>query len=125
MAALAVLSLLAAGCTQSLEETSENGLYAVQMTFKGTPSVGRNEAGLRLRDAQGRPVEGAEIEVTPWMPGMNHGVPWVPTVKETGGGQYRMVFHLSMEGLWELRMGIAKGEVTDIVVFELPDVEGK
>jgi hypothetical protein len=49
----------------------------------------------------------------------------MPKVKEKGGGLYEVIFHLSMGGLWELRMEITKGEVTDSMVFTFPDVKGK
>jgi hypothetical protein len=113
------------GCAKKVTETSEKGSFTAEMTVREKLREGRNVVGLRLGDAAGMAVEGAEIEVTPWMPGMGHGVMWVPKVKEKGRGLYEVVFHLSMGGLWELRMKITKGDITDGMVFTFPDVEEK
>jgi hypothetical protein len=123
--ALVIIVLSVAGCTSKVTKSTEKGLFSVDMLYKGEIRNGRNVADLRIRDSEGKPLEGAEIEVTPWMPEMGHGVPYVPTVTEKGGGLYNVVFHFTMTGRWELKMAIRKGDVEDNVVFEFPDVKEK
>lgn len=123
--ALILISLLAMGCTSRVTKATEKGLFNVDILSKGDVKEGRNVVDLRIRDSGGRPLEGAEIEVTPWMPEMGHGVPYVPKVTEKGGGLYNVVFHFIMGGLWELRITIKKGDAEDNVVFEFPDVKEK
>jgi hypothetical protein len=113
------------GCTSKVTKITEKGLFNVEMRYKGEIKEGRNVADLMIRDLGGSPLEGAKIEVSPWMPEMGHGVPFVPKVTEKGGGLYNIVFHFTMTGLWELKMVIRKGEVEDNVVFEFPDVKEK
>lgn len=123
--ALIIIVLSVAGCTGKVTKSTEKGLFSVDMLYKGEVINGRNVANLRVRDSEGRPLEGAEIEITPWMPEMGHGVPYVPEVTEKGGGLYNIVFHFTMTGRWELKMVIRKGDVEDNVVFEFPDVKEK
>jgi hypothetical protein len=120
-----IFSLTLSGCAKKVTETSEKGSFQAEVTVREKLKTGRNVVELRLQDSEGGAVEGAEIEVTPWMPEMDHGVLFMPKVKEKGGGLYEVIFHLSMGGLWELRMEITKGEVTDSMVFTFPDVKGK
>jgi hypothetical protein len=120
-----IIILSVASCTSKVTKITEKGLFNVEMRYKGEIKKGRNVADLMIRDLGGKPLEGAKIEVSPWMPEMGHGVPFVPKVTEKGGGLYNIVFHFTMTGMWELKMVITKGEVEDNVVFEFPDVKEK
>jgi|GEM_PF-311226 len=80
--------------------------------------IGPNSFELVVRDPAGRPVEGARLSVTPWMPTMGHGVWEKPVVKEAGGGNYHVDnVIIIMGGLWELKVALSKGAVEDGVVF--------
>lgn len=77
------------------------------------PRVGENELWIELRDAQGRPVEGAQLEAAVRMqamgamPGMGGPTP----VSEIGEGRYRASYQIAMGGTWmlELRAKPASG----------------
>jgi Cu(I)/Ag(I) efflux system membrane fusion protein len=71
-----------------------------------SPRVGENELRIELRDAQGRPVEGARVEAEIRMPAMGAmpamGGP--ARVSELGGGAYRAEYRLAMGGTWTLEL---------------------
>lgn len=57
---------------------------------------------LRLRDAAGDPLTGAELRVSPYMPAHQHGSAEV-VVDELGDGGYRLsAIQLVMPGVWEM-----------------------
>lgn len=123
IAAFALLVLSA--CTSTVTERSEEGSYRVEMRFRGgTLKTGKNLVRIRVYDSEGGAVEGAEITLTPWMPEMDHGAPWVPKVVEEGNGRYRSNIPLTMGGHWEIRMSIRSGEREDTAVFDFPSVKG-
>ena len=76
---------------------------------------------LSVKNQEGEPVTGAEIEVVGGMPAHDHGLPTAPRVtEELGDGNYRLDgvrFH--MGGDWEMTFTIRVGEVESIVVVEL------
>jgi hypothetical protein len=51
----------------------------------------------------GAPVDGAGLEVTPYMPAHGHGTPIIPTITPTGDpGQYKVApVNLWMPGVWQ------------------------
>ena len=115
--------LLCAGCTKAATRTTDKGLFHITLKAKETLlKFGRNEVDLHVSDAKGSDLEGAQIEITPWMPEHGHGALWPPTVVEKGKGLYRAVIPLTMAGHWELRIRIQKGESQDSIVFDFPDV---
>ncbi len=121
-AVLAVVVL--AGCSRAVEESSEKGLFSVEMKIEeGILKKGKNVIELRVRNEKGNPVEGAELGVTPWMPGMDHGTKWVSRITEKGNGVYRTNVPLTMGGHWELTFRIRTGEAEDTVLFDFPDVK--
>ncbi len=68
-----------------------------------TVTKGVNEWTIELRDATGRPLDGATITVTPYMPDHGHGASVVPTVTALGGGRYDVAnLTLPMPGVWQL-----------------------
>lgn len=128
IAAVFLFALLIPGCSNSGQKTSKTsatGAFNVEVTYQNEIQSGRNDIQLKLTDAYGEAVSGAEIKITPWMPEMGHGVMWVPRVTDKGRGKYDVIFMLSMGGLWELRMDIIKNELKDKVVFDFMAAEGK
>jgi hypothetical protein len=102
---------------------SEKGLFQIKLSAKGQLlKYGRNAVAIYVTDAKGTDVEGAKIEITPWMPEHGHGTTWPPTVTEKGKGQYQAVIPLIMIGHWELRVKILKGDIEDSIVFDFPNV---
>ena len=79
-----------------------------------------HEWTLALRDAGGREVDGATVEVRGGMPEHDHGLPSVPVVTPLGGGRYRIEglrFH--MPGAWVLLFTFARDGVRDTLRVEL------
>ncbi|MGO9951981.1 MAG: FixH family protein [Dissulfurispiraceae bacterium] len=110
---------------QSLFKMTDNGLYSVEMIIKDKDlKVGVNTFDIIIHDKSDKDVAGAEIKVVPWMPDMGHGVFEKPVVIERGGGIYSVEnMILIMEGRWELRLNIKKGDTEDKVTFDFQDVK--
>jgi nitrogen fixation protein FixH len=108
----AVVLLLACGTGS---ETSEGTLQLSATIAPDPPVAGRNTLTIEVRDAQGQPVEGASLEVKPWMPSHGHGSTETPVVSALGEGRYRATpVTFSMPGQWEVTIlatsGTDKGE---------------
>lgn len=115
--------LLLSGCTKAATRATDKGLFHITLNGKETVlKFGRNEIDLHVTDDKGADVEGAQVEITPWMPEHDHGALWPPTVVEKGKGLYRAVIPLTMAGHWELRVRIQKGDRRDSTVLDFPDV---
>ena len=115
--------LLLSGCARASTKATGKGLFHITLSAKETLlKFGRNEVDLHVTDVKGADLEGAQVEITPWMPEHSHGTLWPPTVTEKGKGHYRAVIPLTMAGHWELRIRIQKGDLQDSAVFDFPDV---
>jgi hypothetical protein len=85
--------------------TSSSGALSVEIRTSPQPPVrGIIDAELTVtRVADGSPVDGLAVAVSPWMPAMNHGAS-TPTITPEGGGKYLVTeLDLFMAGFWELR----------------------
>ena len=109
---------------ESLAAQGEQGVYSLELIPpKEGLMMGVNNLEIILHDAGGRDVPGAKIAVTPWMPEHNHGVTEKPVVTDRGGGAYTVENLLFiMTGWWELTFDISKGDLSDTVVFNFPEV---
>ncbi len=118
--------ILVAFVVPAYAEKTEGGLFDVTLKIKGYGGLkkGKNIITLKVTDASGKAVEGAQIEITPWMPMMGHGTPWFSKVNDLGRGKYRTNIPLTMGGLWEFRIVIKRGQDEDRVVFTFPKVKG-
>ena len=103
---------------------TDKGLFSVKMDIPGQRlKVGVNEFHLIVHDSSGREVTGAEINVTPWMPEMGHGVFSPPSVTEKGSGLYSVEnIVIVMGGHWEFRVQVKRGQEEDNAVFDFPYV---
>jgi len=120
----ATMLLFVSGCSKSVTKTTEKGVFQVKIIGKGKIiRYGRNEVMLKVADEKGEGVEGATIEITPWMPEHGHGAPWPPVVTEQGHGTYKAVFPIIMLGNWELKIRIKKDNREDTALFIFPDVK--
>lgn len=71
------------------------------------PAKGTNALTLEIVDAAGKPVEGATVVVTPFMPDHAHGSAVTPEVASKGGGLYEVSkVYLAMAGLWRLTVTV-------------------
>jgi Cu(I)/Ag(I) efflux system membrane fusion protein len=107
---LAALLLLAA-CAK--RKGDEDALHAGDMLVRlsldpDPPRAGDNILNVELRDAQGKPIDGAQLgfvydmAAMGAMPEMKGG----GDVKAMSGGKYQITYHLSMLGDWTLTLGI-------------------
>jgi Cu(I)/Ag(I) efflux system membrane fusion protein len=111
LAAAALLTACGSGPEPARVESG--GLEIRAEVEPETPRVGENRLSIELRDPQGRPVEGAGLEVKVHM----HAMGAMPAmggpaaVAELGGGRYRADFALDMGGTWqvEIRAGGSAG----------------
>jgi hypothetical protein len=80
------------------------------------PAKGDNAWTVELIDGAGKPVSGATIVVTPFMPDHGHGTATAPTVTPEGApGKYSISkMNLPMAGYWDVTLsvtiGAAKGD---------------
>ncbi|HNP63577.1 MAG TPA: efflux RND transporter periplasmic adaptor subunit [Woeseiaceae bacterium] len=74
----------------------------------GTARVGDNKIMIELRDADGRPVDDADIDAFAQMPAMGamSAMRAPADLKKTGPGQYEGSMNLSMRGEWPLTVEI-------------------
>ncbi|MCK6537075.1 MAG: FixH family protein [Polyangiaceae bacterium] len=95
--------------------TSGKGQFSAAFTpHPDPPTTGDNALDITLRDAHGSPVEGATLQIEPWMPGHGHGSPVVPEIGELGGGSYHATqIDFIMPGYWELTVAVTAHDVRD------------
>jgi len=76
---------------------------------------------VRLRDANGRAVDGAQIAIDGGMPQHGHGLPTRPLVTRClGDGIYEIEgVRFNMGGWWEFKLVIAGSQGGDLVTFNL------
>jgi hypothetical protein len=76
---------------------------------------------LRLVDAQGAPVQAAQVKVDGGMPQHGHGLPTKPRVTgRTEDGAYVIEgVRFNMGGWWELKFAVENAAVTDSVTFNI------
>ncbi len=102
---------------------SQQGLYQVTLE----PEGGRIKPGeahswlLTVKTAAGKPVEYAAIDISGGMPQHRHGLPSSPQASDyLGKGRYRIEgLKFTMDGWWQLHIGISAAAGTDSVVFNL------
>jgi Cu(I)/Ag(I) efflux system membrane fusion protein len=107
---LAALLLLAA-CAK--KKDNSDALHAGDMLVRlsldpDPPRAGDNVLNIDLMDAQGRPIDGAQLGFVYDMPAMG-AMPEMKgggDVKAMGGGKYQITYPLSMLGDWTLTLGI-------------------
>ena len=111
---------------ESLNKVTDNKKFQVEVTLPGDGfKVGINDLSLKVTDEKGKAVEGAIISITPWMPGMEHGVNITPEIKETGKGSYASEnVGFSMPGKWQLIVTVNKKDTDDRATLELANVRG-
>jgi hypothetical protein len=104
--------------------------FSIELELAGGElKEGVNTGELIIHDSADKDLKGAKVTVTPWMPGMGHGVPEKAVVTEKEkmfGSTYRLEnLVLNMGGHWELLVEIEKDGVKDGAVFDFPAVGGK
>jgi hypothetical protein len=99
---------------------SETGFRVTLIESAPAPRVGSSAWSLEVRDPDGKPVEGASLRVTPFMPDHRHGSTLTPVVDEAGDGSYVAdPVHFTMTGYWRITVRVATDEWTESAVFPL------
>jgi hypothetical protein len=107
----------------SLFKVTEKGLFGVEIVKGNELKIGPNTLDVIIHDKNDADVAGAELDVTPWMPSMGHGVFERPVVTERGGGVYTVGnIDLIMGGHWELKIRVRKDGQEDAATFDFPDI---
>lgn len=71
------------------------------------PAKGTNKMTIEVLDGAGKPVDGATITVTPFMPDHGHGSAVKPIVTPSGAGKYAIdKVYLAMAGLWKITVSV-------------------
>jgi Cu(I)/Ag(I) efflux system membrane fusion protein len=107
--ALVIAGVSALGCSKSAHTEAKAGDLDVQVAIDpDPPTTGENKLHVILRDASGKPVEGAQLGFEYDMPAMG-AMPEMKGGGETraeGSGRYTIAYSLSMQGDWSLTLGI-------------------
>jgi len=110
--------------TLPIAKASKNGSFDVTLLSSAAspPLIGDlTEWTVQVADAQGAMVDGATIDVKPFMPDHGHGTDAVAHVTAAGApGQYAIQpLYLFMAGYWTVTLTITSGAVTDTVVYSV------
>jgi hypothetical protein len=71
------------------------------------PKKGTNTMVLEITDPAGKPIDGATVSVTPWMPDHAHGSAVTPQVTPMSGGKYNVEkIYYPMPGLWKVTVTV-------------------
>jgi len=103
---------------------SDSGALVVAVYAQAghAPTRGVNAFRYLVTDANGAPVEGVQLTVSPWMPDMGHGSSVVPKVTAAGTGAFVLTdVYFAMPGRWDLLSTFA-GPITDAAKpsFQIP-----
>lgn len=109
-----------------LEHQGANGAVDFQMMSAdpAPPARGDNTWEIQLNTMSsgvvGSPLDGATINVTPFMPAHQHGTPVQVQVTPAGDpGQYTLSpVNLWMPGVWETTIDVSSGSTTDHAVYK-------
>jgi hypothetical protein len=124
-----MMAMLGAGATPPAPSefglgprTSTQGLYTATLQPAGPLRPRRMQSvRVELKDADGRAIDGAAIDVDGGMPQHGHGLPTRPRVtKRLGGGVYEIEgVRFNMGGWWEFTLAITSASGVDRVTFNL------
>jgi hypothetical protein len=118
---IVVLLVLVAGAVsaKSLEVTKKAGTNTVTVTLQNDPpATGPNTVTVAVKDASGKAVTNAAVEVDYVMPAM----PGMPAMKykaplKLTGQVYTGVLDFSMAGSWQVSVKVKQGTQTGTVRF--------
>ncbi len=106
---LVLVGFVATSCAKQKSTVAKAGDLDVQVAIDpDPPATGENRLRILIRDASGKPIDGAQLafeydmQAMGAMPEMKGG----GEVKAEGGGRYTIAYPLSMQGDWRLTLGI-------------------
>ena len=108
----------------SLDRVTDKGLYRASIAPQQTQSLKVNQMhswSVTVRSSDGRPVEGATINIDGGMPRHGHGLPTQPRVtREIEPGTYLVEgMKFSMTGWWVLGVGVQSKEGWDTITYNV------
>lgn len=109
------------GCAKGYEATKTSESYQVGITLdKNPPVAGENHMTITLKDASGKVITDAAINVEYTMPAM----PGMPAMHYTAepkvqGTAYHTTLNLSMSGAWNIALRITRQDKTEMVNFNV------
>ncbi len=111
---LVMALVLVAGIAYAKDEYKKKaGDYNVTIALDKSPSVGRNDVTINIKDAKGKDITDADVVVEYTMPPMPGMAPMSYKTKAVPkGGSYQATMNLSMAGSWTVNMKITKGGKT-------------
>lgn len=116
-AAIAFLGLIAIVACQRRESRGSAmdrvGAYQLRLTNKPEPpNVGDNALTIMVRDDEGKPLRGAQLEVVVFMAAMGS-MPYMESrakIQERRAGEYQARYALSMGGEWDITLRIRSSQ---------------
>lgn len=98
-----------------LEKVSASGKLHVRLLSAqpAPPEKGDNVWTVELDDDTGKPIDGASVSMTPFMPDHGHGSAKTPVATPTGEpGKYKIdQIYLPMAGYWEMTVHVGSEQV--------------
>jgi len=117
----ALLLLAGAVYAKDYEVKKKAGDYDVEVKIdKNPPVVGDNNIEVEIKDASGKYVTDAKVNIEYSMPAMP-GMPAMNYKADTklDGYEYKATMNLSMSGSWNVTVKITRGEKTSKVKFSV------
>ena len=111
---------------ENAEIRSEGGFFIVKTQIEpSSPVVGTNVVTLTVLDGRSKTaIDGAKIEVVPWMTVHGHGSSKKTRIKEKGKGIYVVEnVYFTMTGEWDLLIKIQKDGIEDKVIVTFKNVK--
>ena len=106
--------------TPNLEKAGASGVYRFTL-LSATPAPpirGTNSWSLRVTDATGAVIQGATIEITPYMPDHGHGPSVKAAATEESDHSYTVTpLYFFMPGLWQVTFKASVADKSDTAVF--------
>lgn len=100
---------------------STSGRLRVELFASALPlRKGLQQFRVKVTEAEtGKPAQGLQLAIQPWMPSMGHGIEDKPRVTPGAPGEFEVsALDLFMPGAWELRLEFS-GAVSDRAVVAL------
>lgn len=99
--------------------SSQSQFHAKLVTASPAPPArGTNQWVLELTTPSGAPLEGATVQVVPFMPDHGHGTSVKAQVQELGAGRYQVeTLYLFMPGVWRVSVQVSTTTVSDAALF--------
>ena len=102
-----LFTFVACNSSGETDDSAAPDLYAISASWSPDPPTAGTENTLTLvMTADGTAIDGASLEIVPWMPDHGHGISEEVLVEDLGEGSYEAVFIYSMSGYWELEIHI-------------------